>query len=52
MTTDIESCVQLSHPQQSLDEHVKFDDIEHEKLRRVPDRLPRIALLILAVEVS
>lgn len=51
MATDIETQDHVGR-RQTLEDKAIVTDLEHETLRRIPDKLPKIALLILAVEVS
>jgi hypothetical protein len=51
MATDIETQNTDLGRQETFDEKVPVVDLEWASLRRVPDKLPKIALLILAVEV-
>ena len=52
MTTDIELQRTSLDRHDTAEEKVPEADSEWANLRRVPDKLPKIALLILAVEVS
>jgi POT family proton-dependent oligopeptide transporter len=52
MATDIETQNTDLSRQETYEEKFPVADSEWASLRRVPDKLPKIALLILAVEVS
>jgi hypothetical protein len=52
MATDIETQTTDLSRHETYEEKVHVADSEWASLRRVPDKLPKIALLILAVEVS
>ena len=51
MATDIEIANDALSRQQTFDDKPVVADSDFMTLRRVPDKLPKIALLILAVEV-
>jgi POT family proton-dependent oligopeptide transporter len=52
MATDIETQNADLGRHETYEDKLQISDSEHGSLRRVPDKLPKIALLILAVEVS
>lgn len=52
MTTDIELQRTSLDRHDTTEEKIPEADSEWTNLRRVPDKLPKIALLILAVEVG
>lgn len=52
MATDIETQNNELTRHETIEEKHVVADSEWANLRRVPDKLPKIALLILAVEVS
>lgn len=52
MTTNIETQNFVFSRRETPEEKVIVADSDYANLRRVPDKLPKLALLILAVEVS